>query len=509
MDSSGDTKHTIETSLRPRYITLYLLILLCVGSGALFALYTNYSKYTLEVKNELLREANITNTQIETTLIDAKNLLDLTLPKIEQDLNAGKLTDQSAYKILQENRKQLSLFISDEGFMLTLYVDESGMLRATSQKVFDEPIDLSDRLYFQKLKNDSKKTVAVGNLVVARTTDLLTFHIAIPITDKSGKFRGILAQQLAAQDIESNLEKSLDGITDAQILVHIGGGNIAFNYPKLSKQSQADEMKCLHIHELILAHQTPFGVIETSSSQALPDDSYISYATSKNYDLETIVILSKKDVLFGFIKENLAFLISTLLVIFSLSVIMWRFYRNAVEMDLTLEMSYTDGLTQLKNRRAFDVEFPRLWKDAMRTKQSISALFIDIDHFKVFNDDYGHECGDIALKAVADAIQRSVSRPLDICCRWGGEEFAVVLPNTTEHSAISLADGIMKAVRSIRFDFPCDKRPKISVSIGIASTIVREENQTDDLIDMADKAMYLAKQAGRDRYALYSPGHSQ
>ena len=188
---------------------------------------------------------------------------------------------------------------------------------------------------------------------------------------------------------------------------------------------------------------------------------------------------------------------------------MWRFYRNAVEMDLTLEMSYTDGLTQLKNRRAFDVEFPRLWKDAMRTKQFISALFIDIDHFKVFNDDYGHECGDIALKAVADAIQRSVSRPLDICCRWGGEEFAVVLPNTTEHSAISLAEGIMKAVRSIRFDFPCDKRPKISVSIGIASTIVREENQTDDLIDMADKAMYLAKQAGRDRYALYSPGHSQ
>jgi len=508
MYSGSEPRRSITANLRPRYLTLYLLILLCVGSSTLFAFYTNYLKYTSQVKNELVREANITNTQIESTLIDAKNLLDLTLPKIEQDLNAGKLTDQSAYQILQAYRNQLSLFISDEGFMLTLYVDEKGMLRATSEKVFDEPIDLADRLYFQKLKNDPKKTVAVGNLVLARTTNLLTFHISVPIVDKTGKFRGILAQQLVANDIESNLGKSLDGITDAQILVHIGGGNIAFNYPKLSKQSEADESICLYINALILAHQQSFGVLETEPSKALPDSSYISYATSKNFDLETIVILGKKDVLLGFAKENLAFLISTLLVFISLSLIMWRFYRNAVEMDLALEMSYTDALTQLKNRRAFDVEFPRLWKDAMRTRQPISALFIDIDHFKVFNDDYGHECGDEALKAVATVIQKSVSRPLDICCRWGGEEFAVVLPNTVEHSAISLANEIMEAVRSIHFDFPCNKRPKISVSVGIASTVVMESNQTDDLIDMADKAMYMAKQAGRDRYALYSQSRS-
>lgn len=108
-----------------------------------------------------------------------------------------------------------------------------------------------------------------------------------------------------------------------------------------------------------------------------------------------------------------------------------------------------------------------------------------------------------ALVAVAHAIAQCVNRPLDICCRWGGEEFAVVAANTGEQGAIHLANAILAAVRAINLDFGEGKHPKITVSIGIASIVVTERNQSEDLIDMADKAMYVAKQTGRDRYAIH------
>ena len=111
---------------------------------------------------------------------------------------------------------------------------------------------------------------------------------------------------------------------------------------------------------------------------------------------------------------------------------------------------------------------------------------------------------DVALKAVAEAIQSCVNRPLDMCCRWGGEEFAVLLPSTDEKGAILIANSILDGVRSIELNFVDMKHPQITVSIGVATSIVTANNRTDDLIDMADKAMYKAKQSGRNRYVIYS-----
>jgi diguanylate cyclase (GGDEF)-like protein len=498
---------SIADKLKPRYITLYLLILFSVGGGSTFALYKNFMTFEQQVKSELLREANITNVLIESILIDSSSLLNIVAPRIVDGLSSGKITDQEAFKILQSSRAQLNFLIEREGFLLTLYIDEQGMLRATSREVYKSPINLSDRLYFLKLKNDPKKKVAVGNLVIARTTGLLTFHVSVPIVDKNGNFRGVLAQQLVANDINAIVAKSLDGLSGLEILVHIGAGNLALSYPSL-EQDAVDKGKYKYISEYIIANGQSAGLVEVPTSKALIKSLYVGYASSKKFDIETMVTLPKENLIAEFIRQNLALLISMIFVLLALTGIIWRFYRNAIEIEMTLEISYSDPLTQLKNRRAFDLEFPRVWKVSMRTKQAISALFIDIDHFKIFNDQYGHECGDTALKAVADAIQACVSRPLDICCRWGGEEFAVVLPDTSEQDAILLAKKIMQAVREIHFNFSCEVQPKITVSIGIASIVVTEENQTDDLIDMADKAMYQAKQSGRNRYALYSDHNS-
>ena len=274
------------------------------------------------------------------------------------------------------------------------------------------------------------------------------------------------------------LAVSIDPLSDVQIVVHIGNGNVAFLYPAPKAQSDIEADKAAYIHEFIVADGRRSDSIAIPASTALARDSYVGWAVSSIHALETSVSLSKDAVIASFV---------------------WDYWAQMA--------SLTDELTQIRNRRAFDTEFPKLWKSSMRAAQPISALFIDIDHFKIFNDEYGHDHGDDALVAVAHAIVTCANRPLDLCCRWGGEEFAVVLPDTDEQGAIYLANMILAAVRAIRLDFGEGKSPKITVSIGIASIVVTEGSQTEDLIDMADKAMYVAKQSGRDRYAIHGkPG---
>ena len=177
------------------------------------------------------------------------------------------------------------------------------------------------------------------------------------------------------------------------------------------------------------------------------------------------------------------------------------YHRTAALMQAT-ELSLHDLLTGLFNRRAFDIEYDRLKRECARNHCAISVLFIDIDHFKKFNDTYGHDIGDAVLKRVAGAIENCLHRPLDMVCRWGGEEFAAVLPGTALEEAELLADNILRAVRQIEMPIGLE-RPRYSVSIGIASMKLTTDSVFSDLIDMADHAMLAAKQQGRDRYVVF------
>lgn len=494
----------LRSKIRKQYLLLFLFMSGLLGLGSLFALYENHSLYANSQKEELIREAYISNAILEAVLGDASKLLDVAQPKIERALNNGSLTNESAYQILKESHEAFSEFNTTSVFQLTVYIDENGIVRATSSGVESKHISLVDRLYFKSLKNNPKQTYAVGNLVTARTTGLLTFHIAVPVIDREGRFRGVITQQVAADELASHLAKSLKTLAEAQVSFGLDGGNIAFMYPVPDQEKSLDFHLSLYIDECVNRNGGPAGVIDISPTKEYPMHSYVGYAKSIKYGLVTTVSLPVEKVMVGFLRGSLTLLVFIALSFLSLSMIIWRFYKNGLEISKTLMMSYTDTMTGLKNRRAFDTEFPKFWGNALRSKESISTLFIDIDHFKNFNDQFGHDCGDIALIAVAQAIYRCVSRPLDFCCRWGGEEFVVLLPHTSESGAIRIANKILDEVRGIRLDLPGHQQPKVTVSIGIASMVVTNANKTDDLVDMSDKAMYLAKQSGRDQYAVYN-----
>jgi diguanylate cyclase (GGDEF)-like protein len=139
------------------------------------------------------------------------------------------------------------------------------------------------------------------------------------------------------------------------------------------------------------------------------------------------------------------------------------------------------------------------WRRALRNQTPVALLMIDADHFKAYNDNFGHQAGDIALKAIAHCIASSARRASDIGARYGGEEFAVLLPDTSAAEAVQLAEQIRKSVIILRDDQQGRPDSTPTVSIGAASMIPRQGLQPRDLIKAADTALYAAKSNGRNR----------
>ncbi|MFT4114968.1 GGDEF domain-containing protein [Silvibacterium sp.] len=162
-------------------------------------------------------------------------------------------------------------------------------------------------------------------------------------------------------------------------------------------------------------------------------------------------------------------------------------------------LSLEDALTRVANRRRFDQVLEESVARSRRTESPLSLLMLDIDHFKLLNDHYGHRVGDACLVRIAHAIQLSLNRVGDLPARYGGEEFAVVLPDTTDLGAQQVASRIRAAVRSLDIRYEEGKSRCVTVSIGVATCDMPGFIRPSEMVEAADQALYLAKQNGRDR----------
>lgn len=175
--------------------------------------------------------------------------------------------------------------------------------------------------------------------------------------------------------------------------------------------------------------------------------------------------------------------------------------RTLHEANCRLEaQSSLDALTGIANRRCFDWTIEREWKRHDRTRNPLSIALIDVDWFKQYNDSHGHLAGDDVLRTIALGIQSGVHRPGDFVARFGGEEFAVILPNTDEAAARYVVATIHQRVRSLEIAYP-DRSlgPFVTISIGVATAVPSCDDSPNDLLQQADMALYRAKAEGRDR----------
>lgn len=174
--------------------------------------------------------------------------------------------------------------------------------------------------------------------------------------------------------------------------------------------------------------------------------------------------------------------------------------KQLVEMNEALRrLSDVDGLTGLNNRRYLDAYLDTEWRRAVREQTDFSILMIDIDDFKLYNDNYGHLAGDEVLISVAKVIQQCAQRPADVAARYGGEEFALVLPATSAEGARRVAELICTNVRELAIPRRGTKAVCVTVSIGIATATPCRGDLYGPLLEAADNALYEAKRAGKNR----------
>ncbi|MDJ0680886.1 MAG: diguanylate cyclase [Xenococcaceae cyanobacterium MO_167.B52] len=183
--------------------------------------------------------------------------------------------------------------------------------------------------------------------------------------------------------------------------------------------------------------------------------------------------------------------------------------RSAAESELAKinqklqTLATVDSLTQLANRYHFENFLAQEWKRMRREKSPIGIILCDIDYFKLYNDNFGHQAGDICLQKVAQGISSQIRRPADLVARYGGEEFVVILPNTDSKGALKVANNIRQAVQALKLDHPYSQTSDlVTISLGVSSTIPNSDKSTAELLTIADQALYEAKKRGRNQAVL-------
>ena len=183
---------------------------------------------------------------------------------------------------------------------------------------------------------------------------------------------------------------------------------------------------------------------------------------------------------------------------------------NFLESNMLNQLAQRDGLTGLFNRRSFDEYVNRIWRQSRREGATVAFLLVDIDHFKSFNDLYGHQAGDDALKAVAKVLAGGGHRPLDLAARYGGEEFALILYGPSREYSRELPERLRKDVQGLEIVHEGSENSQyLSISIGVAIIHPDAERSVTGAIQMADEAVYQAKEDGRNRIVIVESGTTE
>jgi len=173
------------------------------------------------------------------------------------------------------------------------------------------------------------------------------------------------------------------------------------------------------------------------------------------------------------------------------------------QLRMVNHLSTTDQLTGIPNRRSFNLQVNKEWGRNMRDKKPLSLMILDIDRFKVFNDTYGHQQGDEVLRIIATTLKESLRRSSDFAARWGGEEFVILLPNTDMNGALVNAERIRENIEQTSITISNGNSVGLTVSIGVTTIIPTQDLNQSELISQADRALYSAKEKGRNKVCKF------
>lgn len=225
-------------------------------------------------------------------------------------------------------------------------------------------------------------------------------------------------------------------------------------------------------------------------------------ASSQTKDIPVIFVtgkVSEEDEIYGFNLGAIDYITKP----FSPVIVKARVHTHAElkrYRDYLEGISYLDGLTGIANRRSFNDYLDSTWSFAEREPSPISMIMMDIDHFKQFNDNYGHQAGDVCLVQIAQALSETIVRKSDFVARFGGEEFVCILPNTSIDNAAVIAEKLRLSIIALQIPHAFSSAENIiTISLGVAAIIPERNSSCETLIKAADDALYRSKKSGRNK----------
>ncbi|WP_192842671.1 MULTISPECIES: sensor domain-containing diguanylate cyclase [Pseudomonas] len=395
---------------------------------------------------------------------------------------------------------------------ITVY-DRHGHWLMSSNRPIPVGANSSDRAYFIHHRDDPSREPFIGLPIRSRTNNEWVITISRRFNDADGGFAGVVAVTLGVENF-LRLFGQIDVGQEGAIGLSYTDGSMLVRYP-FREQDMSRNFSKSPIYAKYLIDKTVGTASFTSSLDGV--ERLYAFRKSDKLPLVTTVALGKREALAAWQLEALLSLLVVCGLLVVTGTIGWMLIRNinrriAVENELRLtqqqlldsnqqleRLAMHDALTGLANRRCFDEALEQEVGRARRNGTSLALLMIDIDHFKRYNDTYGHPAGDACLQQVARLLSTCIRRPPDLLARYGGEEMAVILPDTDSAGATVVARLMLERLALEPIAHPSSPFAQVTVSIGIACATKTDLDNWQPLLERADQALYIAKEAGRNR----------
>jgi diguanylate cyclase (GGDEF)-like protein len=362
---------------------------------------------------------------------------------------------------------------------------------------FIEPVVGNRQAVGFDLSSETKRRAA---LLAARDTGEMVATAAIKLVQEPENEKGLLVFAPLYSGVA-------DTTPEDRVVRHYGFINGVFRVSELFKQSIPMEIGSKFLVQIVDRTDGAEDVIYSTGRssderwlRSLIHEVPLAPVAGRNWVLQAIpgaTFMSARRGYLPLLVIGFGFSFIIVLAFFAMRSLRHNAELNKTKRELE-KISLTDALTGLANRRHFDVYLEQEWSRALRQRQLISMVMLDIDYFKAFNDAYGHPCGDQCLKQVAQALEQVVRRPTDLAARYGGEEFALVLPDTQDAAEVAEACRVAIQALGIVHEFSA-VAPVITVSAGVFSLVPTRKLSPALLIQQADDALYEAKEAGRNQ----------
>lgn len=408
--------------------------------------------------------------------------------------------------VLQDQKAQLPQLHG-----LFIY-DHDGRWLINSNLADPSNLNNADRGYFVHHRDNPTQRPYIGPPVRSRSTNDWILTVSRRINTPDGQFAGVALATISLNYF-LKLYETIDIGRNGALSLMLTDGTLVLRRPfrdaEVGMSLAGGEFFREHLHTASTGTARILSIIDGV-------ERIVGFSSMSEYPLALYVARDKKEILEKWRREAT---VTVFLLFLLIAVMLGLGYRlmkimehrvraqnrlahaqaSLVAANRKLEqLAREDGLTGLANRRQFDVSLEAELARARRDGTSIALVMMDVDHFKLFNDCYGHLVGDDCLRRVALAIRSGISRETDVAARYGGEEFAAILPGTDLAGAMAVAEHIRTNVMQLNIRHALSSWGRVTLSIGVAAWVPSVEASSSTLLSCADKALYSAKDAGRN-----------